>query len=206
MGTEYRSMGNRLFHLSILILLPLFPAVFLYVLFGELNSAGVQWSGTYAVQLGGPVAAYVIVLGIAWRIYKKLYVLENPLEPLLKELEGKWHVESKSAAAGRKAQSETTIMLDDGALRVDGGTFFSVTEDGSKGESIGQWHAEMAVSDGRRLKYFYTLTDSLASPSTWRGLVEADVQPGSKPPTFRGTWQVIGKDFHSGSIVLTKSH
>lgn len=198
-------MGKRLFHLSILLLLPLLPAVLLYVLFGELNSAGVQWSEAYAVQLGGPVAAYVIVLLIAWLIYKKLYVLENPLEPLLEALEGKWHLKSKSRETGRNAQSETTIVLDDGALRIDGGTFFSVTEDGSKGDSIGQWHADMAVSDGRRLKYFYTLTDLLASPSTWRGLVEADLQPDSKPPTFRGTWQVIGKEVHSGSIVLTKS-
>lgn len=198
-------MGNRLFQLSIIILLPLLPAVLLYMLFGELNSAGVQWTGTYAVQLGGPVAAYVSVLVIAWRIYKKLYVLVNPLESILRGLEGNWHIESKTGTSGRKAQSGTKIVLDDGALRIDGGTFFSVAADGSKGDPIGQWSAEMAVSDGRRLKYFYTLTDSLAAPSTWRGLVEADLQPGSKSPAFRGTWQVIGKEFHSGTIVLTKA-
>lgn len=198
---QQQIMARRLLTICILVGLSLGVAILLFLLFGELNSAVFQQPG---LKLGGPVAAFFATLYLLWRIYKEMRFVDNPLESRLQPLVGRWQIESRSSESGRKAISRTTIELRDGELYIDGGTFFAVAADGSKGDPIGTWNVEMAVSDGRRLKYFYTLADGLASPSTWRGLVEAALQDDSDEPMFHGTWQVLGKDFHVGVITMKR--
>lgn len=194
-------MARRLLILMALVAISLVPAVLLYMLFGDLNSAAIDNTG---LKLGGPVAAFFVVLSFLWRMYKFMLTRENPLESRMEALTGSWQLESTSGHSQRKARSETTIKIDDGELRIDGGTFFAVNNDGSKGNPIGNWSVEMAVCDGRRLKYFYHLTDNLVQQSSWKGLVEASLQEDAGQPEFVGTWQVLGKEAHAGTIILKK--
>jgi hypothetical protein len=197
-------MTRRLLILFTLLVLSLIPAILLYLLFGKLNSANVQWTGKQVVELGGPVAFFFITLWFLWHMYKHMNATDNPLESQLGPLGGTWEVEASSTESGRKARSGTGIALQDGELRISGGTFFDIAADGARGEAIGSWNVEMAVSDGRRLKYFYTLTDMLADHSTSRGLAELTLQDDSPIPTFYGNWQVIGKEIHAGVITMKK--
>lgn len=197
-------MTRRLIILSILILLSLIPAILLFLLFGQLNSANVKWTGHQEVQLGGPVAAFFVTLTSLWQMYKHMTTKDNPLEAKLEALRGTWEVEARSGGGGRTAYSETGIGISDGELRISGGTFFDVAAGGARGKAIGSWNVEMAVSDGRRLKYFYALTDMLADRSTWRGLAELALQEDSPTPTFSGNWQVIGKEIHVGEITMKR--
>ena len=199
-------MITRLSILLTLVIVSLIPAILLFLLFGKLNSADLIWAGDQRLQLGGPVAAFFITLTTLWQMYKGMRTIENPVEEKLKNLVGSWEIESRSSGHGRKARSVTTIALDDGELCIKGGTFFDVAVDGSKGDAIGDWTAEMAVSDGHKLKYFYYLTDSLATSPTRKGLVELVLQENIKIPTFHGTWQVIGKESHSGTIIMKKAN
>lgn len=196
-------MARRLMILMALVIIALIPAVLLYLLFGDINSASFEETG---VKLGGPMAAFFVVLSLLWRMYKHMQAKDNPLESQLAPLEGSWQIESTSNHSQRKASSETDIAMDDGELRINGGTFFAINADGSRGKPIGNWSVEMAVSDGRRLKYFYHLTDDLAQQSSWKGLVEATLQDNDKHPFFIGTWQVLGqgKETHAGTITLKK--
>jgi hypothetical protein len=178
----------------------------LYRLFGELNQAGVQWTGIQAVQLGGPIAAFFAVLILLWKMYKEFYKFDNYLESKLSGLVGEWTLESESHGKNRrKAISQTKIEFLNGELCINGGTFFNVAPDGSRGAPIGDWIVDMAVSDGNRLKYFYTLTDNLADHSTWKGISELAMQENSDTMTFQGTWQVLSsKETHNGQVTLKK--
>lgn len=195
-------MIKRLSILSLLTLLSLLPAVLLFLLFGELNSAGVTLTGGKAVQLGGPTAVFFIALTLLWQMYKYMLEKDNPLESKLQNLIGLWKVESTSGSSGREAVSETTIEFDDGQLLIGGGTFFDVGKNGTKGDPIGEWSVDIAVSDGRRIRYFYSLKDSIAS-RTWKGVAEMTYQSDPAPSLY-GTWQVTGKEYHSGKITMTK--
>jgi len=198
---KYQITLRRLVVIAVLVVLALLPAILLFWLFGQLNSAVIEQTG---LKLGGPVAAFFAVLYFLWKMYKEMRFADNPLEGRLQPLVGSWRIESKSAGSDRRASSGTNIELKDGELQITGGTFFAVGTDGSKGNAIGSWNAEMAVSDGYRLKYFYTLTDSLGSLTTSRGLVEAALEDAASEPTFRGTWQALGKEFHSGELTIKK--
>lgn len=196
------AMRRRLTIITILVALSLGVSISLFMLFGELNSAVFEQT---TVRLGGPVAAFFIILFLLWRMYRSKYMDDNPLEERLEPLVGLWRIESKSSVSGRFATSTTRIYIQDGALCLDGGTFFRATEGGAQGEAIGNWNVEMAISDGWRLKYFYTLTENPTDPVTWKGLVEAALQDDPGGPAFHGTWQVLGRNFHSGTIVMRKT-
>jgi len=195
-------MTKRLSILALLVVLSLVPAVLLYILFGDLNNADITVKGRQVIQLGGPTAVFFLTLSFLWRMYKYIYVKENPLETMVQNLIGSWKVESESGTSGRKANSDTRISFRDGQLEIDGGTFFDVGPKGEKGDSIGDWNVDIAVSDGRRVKYFYTLRDSI-SARTWTGVVEMIYQ-NDATPAMHGRWQVIGNEYHSGKISMTK--
>lgn len=192
---------RRLLVVTTLVALSLAPAVLLYLLFGELSTASVERTG---VKLGGPVAAFFVALYLLWSIYQKMQKADNPAETRLMPLTGRWRIESRSATSGRKASSQTKMALEGGELQISGGTFFALGVDGRAGDAIGSWTVEMAVSDGRRLKYFYSLTDNLAQHSNWKGLVEVAWQDNASPATLSGTWEVMGKEHHQGTITLVK--
>lgn len=194
---------RRLSVLSLLVVLSLTASILLFLLFGELNSAFFEQT---SLRLGGPVAAFFITLSLLWRMYRGAYFDENPLESRLKPLVGDWTIESTSSESGKVLRSRTNMHIDNGALCLDNGVFFAHANRGAEETAIGTWNVEMAISDGSRLKYFYTLTDNVANPVTWKGLVEAVLQVDPAGSTFYGTWQVLGRTFHSGTIVMRKEN
>lgn len=148
------------------------------------------------------VALFGIIL-VAFSIF--LMLRRKFLTSKIKELAGAWEVKSISNAIDkRRASSTATIVLDDGEIRIVGGTFFNIKDDGTTGDAIGDWDVEMVMSDGQKIRFCYCLTDSLAAHSTCRGFAEMTLQPSTIPPTFIGTWQVIGKEIHNGRMTMTK--
>lgn len=192
---------RRLITIAALVAISLTVSISLFMLFGELNSAFFEQT---SLRLGGPVAAFFVILYLLWYMYKSMHRYENPLEERLEPLVGSWKIESKSSESGRSATSTTRMFIEDGVLCLDGGTFFSTPASGAEGDAIGDWNVIMVISDGRRLKYFYTLTENPVNPVTWKGLVEVALQDDPGGPAFHGTWQVLGRNFHSGTIVMRK--
>jgi len=191
---------NRLLTLAFLVLLALLPAVLFYYLFGELNKAGVEWSGK-SVQLGGPVAAFFAILWFLGNMFRKMSP-PNSLQKHLEGLAGAWAIESESQASRRQARSTTVMKIENGALRIEGGVFREVANEGDEGKSIGDWNTEIAVFDGYRLLYVYNLSDSQLEQ--WKGVVRASLNTIEKTPTFDGTWQVFGPRVHQGKIHMKK--
>lgn len=195
-------MNERLTIFLCFALVSLAAATLLYFLFGRLNTAGYEWVGNKEVQLGGPIAAFVIVLATCPFIYNQI---NNSLEKRLKNIVGTWEIESESSKQKRKAHSETTIELVNEELHVSGGTFFDVDANGIKGAAIGVWDTDMAISDGHKLTYLYNLRDNLSSSSAWRGIAELTLQGDMNNQTLVGRWQIIGgNDVHNGQIVMKK--
>ncbi|CAK8712853.1 hypothetical protein LDFHOB_01995 [Candidatus Electronema aureum] len=142
--------------------------------------------------------AAVALVGIIL-IFSSVFFMrrQKTLISKVKDLAGVWEIESISTGSNRNAYSEATISLDDGEFYIAGGIFM----DRSKNIAIGSWDVEMAMSDGKKIKFFYYLTDNLL---VWKGLVELTLNPCIVPLTFEGTWQVIGKDIHSGTMRMKK--
>lgn len=176
-------------------------ATLLYSLFGYMNEAGYTWTGNEKVQLAGPIGAFFIVMLLCPYVYNKI---GNSFEDRLKNIVGTWEIESESSQHKRKACSETTIELVDGEIRVNGGIFFDVDSNGMKGTIIGSWNAEMAVSNGHKLMYFYNLTDDL-NHAVFRGIAELVLQSDKDSKILSGRWQIIGSnDVHNGQITMKK--
>lgn len=194
-----------LLKLFVLVLIALLPAVLLYHLFADLNTANAAWLNN-TVQLGGPVGAFSAFL---YFLVQKLRQLENdqferanPLLVELRELEGDWRVRATSAGSGKTAESTTEFSVDAGSLQLSGGHFAVVGGD-TDSEGMGDWVCELAVCDGNRLAYFYRLTDMTDEQSVWQGIVDARRVAGDSV-AFEGNWHVIGNQHHDGQIKLEK--
>lgn len=190
---------NKLVVIAALVIISIIPAILLYYLFGELNAAGVQWAGKQ-VQLGGPVAAFFAVLLFCSRLYSTLSA-PSLLQKQLQNLAGTWTIEATShGPSRRKAQSSTVMTSDGSTLSIKGGTFRDPPSQG--GAVIGDWSAEIAVFDGYNLLYVYNLLDNKSE--AWKGVVRAALGTKARTPTFDGTWQVFGKEVHTGEIHMAK--
>jgi hypothetical protein len=178
-------------------LVPLVPAVALYELFTSQNSATYDNAG---LKLGGPVAAYFALLLLALRYIDKWRTASDPLEHLKKDLVGAWDIKSTSkGTSGRVADSIATFTMEDDKLRLSGG---SITE---QEEVIGSWTPDPPILDPDRdgVVYLYELTD-VEAVVTWRGLMKVTFDRTKSPLCMSGTWEVIGPDYHRGTVTFKK--
>lgn len=183
--------------LAAAFLLPLVPAVLLYVFFSSANSATYNNTG---VQLGGPAALYVVLLLVAVRYANKWRLTPDPLKRLKADLAGEWEAESiSSGSSGQRALSTATFDVKGGELILTGGSFKV------DGTIIGQWLPDRVILDSDRdaVAYLYELRDVRTS-NTWRGLMELTLARTAKPMSMEGTWEVIGPDYHRGIVRFTK--
>ena len=192
----------RLLPLVVLMVLSLTPSILLYYLFGSLNSAVFD---QLPIKLGGPIAfffAFFLKLG---GMYRDSVKDDNDSARRLDPMLGNWTINSRSAISGKQASSETMIENDDGELSMKGGTFFLIEQNGSRGLAIGDWTVDMAVTDGRRLQYVYTLNDMTNHGRVWKGFVSVTLVSERRPLLLEGVWQVFGSEYHNGTIQLCKN-
>lgn len=197
-----QSVLLRLLPLAVLVILSLTPAFLLYNVFGSLNSAFFE---QLPIKLGGPIAAFFATLVTLNGMYRSSVNDENLAKTKLRPMLGNWTIHSYSTLSGKAAISETTIENDNGELSIKGGTFFQVQPNKSRGPAIGDWTVDMAVTDGRRLQYVYTLNDMAANGHVWKGFVTATLASERRPMVLEGVWQVFGPEYHKGTIRLSKN-
>jgi hypothetical protein len=185
-----------LIDLGAAFLLPLVPALLLYGLFNSQNSAVYDKAG---LKLGGPAALYFALLLLALRYVSRWRPVSDPLEKLKKVLVGAWDIESRSAGSRRVATSIATFGIEDDELRLSGG---SIKE---QGEPIGSWSPDRLILDRERdgVIYVYELID-VNSTARWRGLMELTLVRTATPICMEGTWEVIGPDYHRGTVTFSK--
>jgi hypothetical protein len=182
--------------LAATFLLPLIPALLLYGIFNSANSATYTNTG---VQLGGPAALYVVLLLVALRYANKWRSVSDPLERLKTDLAGDWDTKSLSAGSGQIALSMATFEIKGDELVLSGGSFKV------DGTVIGSWSPERVILDKDRnaVVYLYELRD-VRTNNTWRGLMELTLARSTTPMSMEGTWEVIGPDYHRGTVTFTK--
>ena len=185
---------NVLVDLAATFLVPLIPAVLLYELFSSLNSASMIQDNE-GIKLGGPAALYFVLLIVALRYMNQWRTKLDPLAQLKKALVGTWDVTSVSSH-GRKAISTSKFRLDDNDLTLVGGSF--VEED----KTVGVWTPDHIILDRspEEVIFLYDLKDTSAGVNS-RGLMELTMV-SEKPLTMQGTWEVIGKNHHSGTVTF----
>ena len=188
---------NILVDLAAGFLVPLVPAVLLYGLFSSLNSASLI-QGNEGIKLGGPAALYVILLGLALRYINRWRANIDPLAKLKKGLVGTWDVISKSSN-DRNATSTSSFRLDNNNLILTGGSFVE------EAKVIGTWTPDHIILDPspEMVIFLYDLKD-VSTGVTSRGLMELTISPGT-PPSMTGTWEVIGKDHHQGTVTFVRN-
>jgi hypothetical protein len=177
-------------------LLPLVPALLLYGFFSSSNSATYDDTG---VQLGGPAALYVVLLLVAVQYANKRLFRPDPLKRLKMNLAGEWDTESLSVESGQRAVSTATFDFDGDELVLTGGSF-------RIGDAVtGHWSPDRVILDGDRdgVVYLYELRD-VSTRNTWRGLMELTLARKTEPLHMEGTWEVIGPDYHRGTVRFTK--
>jgi hypothetical protein len=192
---------------GVMTLIALLPAVTIYYLFPG-NSADVSLAGQ-AIKLGGPIAAFVATFLILAHFYNRLAAKSAELPVLVKEkvgpLAGIWHISSWSGGpTGARRISTVKITAVATGIDMTGGSFEEPPESASPGKLVGQWNCDVAFFDGHRLVYIYDLDDRGDHKGRHRGFVDAQLEAGSAPPCFKGTWETLGDARHSGSITLTK--
>ena len=188
-----------------LVLIALIPAISLYILFADMNRAEAAWLNN-TMQLGGPVAAFFIILYFLSQLLQKLehqrHDRDNPQLKKLQELEGDWKIDSSSATSGKAAISSTKLSMANGRLSLSGGTF-TMSGENAEATGVGDWTCELAVSDGERLAYIYRFTEHGDNPGVWQGIADVRRVQGNAL-VFKGTWQVFGHKHHSGQIKLER--
>jgi hypothetical protein len=183
-------------HLAAAFLFPLVPALLLFGVFSSENSAIYDKAG---LKLGGPAALYFALLLLAFRYVNKWRIVSDPLEKLKKDLVGSWDIESSSAQSDKVLVSMATFDLKDGGLSLGGGTFKM------QGKPFGRWTPTRVIPDPHHdgVVYLYELTD-VKNRNAWRGIMELTFVHTKTPLTMEGTWEVIGPEYHSGTVTFAK--
>lgn len=185
-----------LIYLAAAFLVPLVPALALYLIFDSQNSATYDKAG---LKLGGPGALYFGLLLVAFQFINKWRTVSDPLEKLKKILVGAWDIKSTSAGSQRVALSTATFAIEDDELRLSGG---SIQEEG---KTIGNWSPDRLILDRAYdgVVYLYELRD-VNTNDTWKGLMEVTLVRTATPLCMEGTWEVIGPNYHRGIVTFAK--
>lgn len=184
--------NKRVFEFSVAVALALVPAVVLYLLFKEMNLAGFE--NESGIKLGGPAALFFIILITALRYFGRR--IADPLSNLRARLKGTWHIRAVSTNK-HVATSTCTIDDSDGDLKISGGQF-------EADETVlGKWTVTATCLTDQSLTYVYHLREA-GTGAAWKGIVEITIPKSNKLETIKGMWEVVGPDYRSGHIELTR--
>jgi len=180
---------------SILLLLPMIPVVLLYTFFAGQNYFELKDAARGMVAVG-PIAAYVTLVLIGWRIYMKVSKTFSSSEPALNDLPGKWYFTARS---GHGTTREGNCMIENvlGHLVISG-------DFRENGEHVGNWTSEMTHLKGNNLYMVYTLEELKAGKiERVDGLCRLSF--GTLPVSrMSGTWAVVGQEEMVGTVSYEK--
>ncbi len=189
-------MNNRTLYAWIFVLLvPLVPVVLLYLFFQNQNYFELKDAATGIYALG-PIAAYIGLVLIGWRIYSGLEKSGRFESPYLKELLGEWEMTSKSVH-GTKGSGQFQIDEENGQLNVTG----SMREEG---QDFAQWKSEIASLKDRTLYIYYTMSQLKgASHIDLNGMCRLSI--ARRPiKEMEGQWYIVGEDYTAGEMKCNK--
>ena len=177
---------------SLIVLLPLLPVVLLYILFERQNYFELHDTAKGLVATG-PIAAYVVIVWIAYRIYFKISPSFVGFDERLDQLCDKWTFVSTSRG-GHVRQGDCTITKDRQQLVINGNF--------KEGETIlGIWEGELTGLRGNNFLMVYSLQET-GKPNFY-GLVQV---PFGDPAAqqMSGIWSVVGELNIEGNITYTR--
>lgn len=180
---------------SLLLLLPLVPVILLYLLFEKQNYFELQDTARGIIAMG-PIAAYVGLVLIAWRIYLKISPLFIALNTHLDQICGDWIYKSVSKN-GNIRIGDCFIRNEKGQLVINGNF-----KDGDK--TVGTWECDLAGLRGNNLLMVYRLREIKDSgPDNVYGLVQVPFGEATASE-MTGIWTVIGREDSEGTITYTR--
>lgn len=178
---------------SLVLLLPLIPVVFLYLLFEKQNYFELQDTARGIVAVG-PIAAYIVLVLIALKVYQKISPSFLALNPDLDKLRGEWTFESTSKENNVRV-GDCFIHNEKGQLVING-TF----KDGN--ETVGNWESELAGFKENNLLMVYMLRDNETGENLY-GLAQITIS-NPEAASMSGVWSVVGRDGLRGKITYTR--
>lgn len=196
------------------LLVPLIPAVILYLLFETDNFAAYQ-DEIPGIELGGPIAAYFILMIAGDRIFRGLFDIQEQdpeLEEIISnyrdyenvatELQGEWEFTTAFRQSPEAEQEETRgntrVQKSRYRLRMDGDWL------DENGNLQGQWWAKQVFLDEQELVYLFNVPDRDNPGSQLNGLGRVAIQRDSNGHVakLQGTWNVLGRPAR-GDITFT---
>lgn len=179
----------------LLIVLPLIPVILLYAFFSRQNYFELKDAAKGVVAVG-PIAAYVVIVGLGLEAMLRLEREGRSTSPLLEEMVGEWTITSKSIH-DTPGQGKCYIENDRGHLVING-------ELSENGRNLGTWTSEMTLLKEHNLYIFYTLTQ-LKEGGNKKFDGVCTLTFGSPPVNeMRGTWIIVGERDMAGEITLKK--
>lgn len=176
----------------LILLLPLVPVVLLYMLFEKQNYFELQDTAKGIVAVG-PIAAYVVIVGMATTIYSRISPSFAGLDPQLDEICGDWTFVSTST--GGNIRKGDCFIKKKGQQLVVTGTF-------NEGDNpVGGWNGELTGLRDNNFLMVYSLRE--IGHENLYGLVRV---PFSTATTQKmsGTWSVVGRSELEGTITYTR--
>jgi hypothetical protein len=180
---------------SLVVLLPLVPVILLYLIFEKQNYFELTNTARGVVAMG-PIAAYFVLVGVVWRVYKKMSPLFATHDARIDQLCGDWTFES-SSRGGNVRVGDCFIRCDRGQLQINGSF-----KDNDK--TVGTWECELAGVRGNNLLMVYAL-DSISDgdDDNLHGLVKVTFGEATAPE-MTGIWTVIGREGLEGTITYRR--
>ncbi|HKQ53288.1 MAG TPA: hypothetical protein VJT74_13020 [Pyrinomonadaceae bacterium] len=180
---------------SLLLLLPLVPVVLLYLLFEKQNYFELQETAK-GILAAGPIAAYVGLVLVAWKIYLRISPMFVAVNAQLDQICGDWLFESTSRS-GNTRVGDCYIRNERGQLVINGNF-----KNGDK--TVGTWECELAGLRGNNLLMVYTLREIKEGKSdNLYGLVQVPFGEATASE-MTGIWTVIGRADLDGTIKYTR--
>ena len=185
---------------AVLLLLPVIPVVIFYALFSGKNYFELE-DAARGIVATGPIAAYVALVVIGYKIYKSLSSLIFPIgddEEQFVDTSWDFSAESKHHT---KRKGSLTFSVDSRELTVDG-SFKDVESD----RDVGQWESTMVRCEKKKLEILYDLDDQgKGSPEQSTGVLSLRVDPVDER-RMSGTWVVLGRADAFGDITCTRQN
>ena len=180
---------------SIVLLLPVVPVSLIYLFFSGENYFELTDPAKGIVAVG-PIAAYIGLVLIGWRIYSRMSKGFTLANPLVKDIVGSWHFEAHSAG-GHLRKGVCTIKYEEGLIHMNGE--FKVED-----KHLGNWNSELAILKGGNMHIVYELKEiNEEGIQTMEGVCTLTL--GEKPiRRMSGVWAVVGKEGMSGTIIYVK--
>jgi hypothetical protein len=190
-----KMINRTLFAWVFVIMIPLIPVILLYLFFQNQNYFELK-DPTLGIYALGPIAAYIGLVIIGWRIFRELEKSGRLESPYFQQLLGEWEMESKSihASAGKG-----NFNIDDkgGELVITG----SIRENG---EEYAQWNSEIAYLRDRYLYIYYNMEQlKEEGPTNLKGMCRLCIL-NIPVKEMEGQWTIVGESYTAGEMRCRK--